>query len=683
MSSTPFHDLESAVGLPRTSGLTLSPDGSRLVVGVQTVDAEGASHVSGLWEIDPTGERPARELTSGLRGLDGATHLPDGTLLFTSTSADPGSRSESHDENARLWALPTGCTTASVVAARPGGIDSFRVARGSGLVVLASRTFPSSTSAESDRAIRQERAAGRVTATLHDALPVRFWDEDLAPDEPRLFAGVPGSDGSDGSDGSLTLKDLTPHAGPALTALRDQDFDVSPDGSTVATPWTVLERAGMRVGLAVIDVAAATSRLVLDDVGYEFGAPCFSPDGRRLAVTRQRRPTSSEPPDTRLAVLDVGTGDLQDVSGGWDHWPAGPVAWTPDGTALVVVADEDGRAPVFRVDLDGGVFTRLTHDDFAYSDVQVSPDGRHVYALRSSCAVPPHPVRLDAVTPDQRGAPLHAPHDPPALPGRLGEVETTTEDGVRLRAWLALPSTAGADDPAPLLLWIDGGPLGSWNAWSWRWDPWLPVARGYAVLMPDTSLSTGYGLDFVRRGWAAWGDHPYTDLMTITDAALARPDLDERRTAAMGGSFGGSLASWVAGHTDRFDAIVTHAGLWSLDRVGPTTDNPWRWTREWTPEMLLASSPHRSLAAIRTPMLVIHGGRDYRVPVTEALTLFAELAQQAGAVDGSMPHRFLSFPTENHWINGPRHLQIWYQTVLAFLDQHVLGQEWVTPPLLR
>ena len=277
-----------------------------------------------------------------------------------------------------------------------------------------------------------------------------------------------------------------------------------------------------------------------------------------------------------------------------------------------------------------------------------------MFALRSSCAEPPHPVRLDAGTPDQRATPLRPPHAAAALPGRLEEIETTTDDGVRVRAWLALPDSADPDDPAPLLLWIDGGPLGSWNAWSWRWNPWLPVARGYAVLMPDTSLSTGYGLDFVRRGWGAWGGHPYTDLMAITDAALTRPDLDEQRTAAMGGSFGGSLASWVAGHTDRFDAIVTHAGLWSLDRVKATTDQPWRWQREMTPEMLLANSPRSGLSAIRTPMLVIHGGQDHRIPVGEGVALFTELAQHAGTEDGTMPHRFLSFPTENHWINGPR-----------------------------
>ena len=223
---------------------------------------------------------------------------------------------------------------------------------------------------------------------------------------------------------------------------------------------------------------------------------------------------------------------------------------------------------------ESGAVTRLTADDFAYSDVQVSPDGRTVYAMRTSYAEPARPVRIDAATADQESTPLRGPQETPVLPGTLAEIATIAEDGSRVRAWLALPSGASGAQPAPLLLSIHGGPLASWNAWSWRWNPWIAVAQGYAVLLPDPALSTGYGLGFIRRGWGNWGGAPYTDLMAITDAAVEREDIDETRTAAMGGSFGGYMANWVAGHTDRFKAIVTHASLWALDQFGPTTDAP-------------------------------------------------------------------------------------------------------------
>jgi dipeptidyl aminopeptidase/acylaminoacyl peptidase len=211
------------------------------------------------------------------------------------------------------------------------------------------------------------------------------------------------------------------------------------------------------------------------------------------------------------------------------------------------------------------------------------------------------------------------------------------------------------------------------------------VARGYAVLLPDPALSTGYGQDFIQRGWGAWGVAPYTDLMAATDAACAHPRVDAARTAAMGGSFGGYMANWIAGHTDRFDAIVTHASLWALDQFGPTTDGAYWWAREMTPEMATANSPHRFVSQIRTPMLVIHGDKDYRVPIGEALRLWYELlsasALPAGA-DGGTEHRFLYFPSENHWVLSPQHAKIWYQVVLAFLAQHVLGQDVEVPELL-
>jgi dipeptidyl aminopeptidase/acylaminoacyl peptidase len=223
--------------------------------------------------------------------------------------------------------------------------------------------------------------------------------------------------------------------------------------------------------------------------------------------------------------------------------------------------------------------------------------------------------------------------------------------------------------------------MSSWNAWSWRWNPWLMAARGYAVLLPDPALSTGYGQHMIERGWDGWGDTPYTDVMTITDAVVARPDIDASRTAMMGGSFGGYMANWIAGHTDRFRAIVSHAGLWALDQMMATTDWPSFWRRSFgdpdtQPRRYEDNSPHRHVAAIVTPMLVIHGDKDYRVPVGEALRLWADLQRHGKSA------KFLYFPDENHWILKPGDVPVWYDTVLAFLAQYVRDEPWRRPELL-
>jgi dipeptidyl aminopeptidase/acylaminoacyl peptidase len=198
-------------------------------------------------------------------------------------------------------------------------------------------------------------------------------------------------------------------------------------------------------------------------------------------------------------------------------------------------------------------------------------------------------------------------------------------------------------------------------------------------------LSTGYGQQFVQRGWGAWGAEPYTDLMAAVDAACEHPRIDDSRTAAMGGSFGGYMANWIAGQTDRFDAIVTHASLWALDQFGPTTDSAFWWAREMTPEMTQHNSPHRFVGQIHTPMLVIHGDKDYRVPIGEGLRLWYELLSASGLPadeNGQSPHRFLYYPTENHWVLAPQHAKIWYQVVTAFLGQHLRGEDIQLPELL-
>jgi dipeptidyl aminopeptidase/acylaminoacyl peptidase len=349
----------------------------------------------------------------------------------------------------------------------------------------------------------------------------------------------------------------------------------------------------------------------------------------------------------------------------------------------VVTADDDGSAPVFVIDTATGSVRRVTQDAAAYSDVSVSPDGATAYAVRSSYLFPAEVVRIDLAS----GTTVRLPNpaERPEVPGTLERVESVGEDGQPVRSWLVLPEGASAASPVPALLWIHGGPIGSWNAWTWRWSPWLLAARGYAVLLPDPALSTGYGQHMVDRGWGAWGQAPYTDLMAATDTLVAREDIDGTRVAAMGGSFGGYMANWIAGHTDRFAAIVTHASLWALDQFAPTTDAAYYWQREMTPEAMRENSPHLHVGEIRTPMLVIHGDKDYRVPIGEGLRLWYELLSASKLPaddDGSTPHRFLYFPDENHWILKPQHARIWYGVVEAFLASNVLGEERELPPEL-
>ncbi|GAA4679890.1 S9 family peptidase [Pseudonocardia yuanmonensis] len=666
---TPFADLQSFVALPRLAGLALSPDGSRLVTTVAHLDRDRTAWRPALWEVDPAGEAPAHRLTRSGKGESAPAFTPEGDLLFVSARPDPEAAPDAPDA-AALWSLPAGGGEAHVVRTRPGGIASPLVAREAGTLLVTSATLPGAVSGEDDAARRKARSEKKISAILHDGYPVRFWDHDLGPDEARLLAARPGE----------PWTDLTPAPGGALV---DTSADIAPDGRTAVTGWNVSDGHGAsRATVVAFDTTTGERRTLLDDPGHDFGTPRVSPDGRTVAAIRTRRSTPERAPRQTLVLVPLagdGTdGGARGPADDWDRWPTA-LTWTPDSSALIVTADEQGCGPLFRVEVQTGAVTRLTGDHGAYTDPVVSPDGAYVFALRSAVDSPPAPVRLDAHTADQQPTLLPGPAEQPALPGTLTEVTATAEDGSPLRAWLVLPET---DDPAPLLLWVHGGPLNSWNAWQWRWNPWLMAARGYAVLLPDPALSTGYGQDFVQRGWGAWGGPPYTDLMVLTNVTETLPEVDASRTAAMGGSFGGYMANWIAGHTDRFRAIVTHASLWALDQFGPTTDFADYWLIEMTPEMAAENSPHHHVDAITTPMLVIHGDKDYRVPIGEGLRLWWDL-QSRVADPGKNPHRFLYFPDENHWVLTPQHAVLWYETVHAFLAHHVLGEPWRTPELLR
>jgi dipeptidyl aminopeptidase/acylaminoacyl peptidase len=677
-SGSPFADLAAFVALPRVGSLALSPDGRRLAISVQTLDAEKKKWQSALWEVDPGGVRPARRLTRSAPGESSPSWAPDGSLLFTSARPVPGTKDEGEPKPA-LWSLPADGGEARPVLTRPAGISAFAVAADSGDVVVAAATMRDGSDAEADEERRTKRKDAGVTAVLHEAYPVRYWDHDLGPAAPHIFwAGhLPDEEPATGAD-PVELRDLTPDALPPGGA--GDDIALSPDGSLLLRSEDVpAGPAGRRTRVVLTDTATGDTHALVDDPLADVYAARFSPDGASVVCVRESLSTYEEPPDYTLLLVDVADGTVSELTPDFDRWPSAP-QFSADGAAVFFLADDDGRHAVFRVERDGGAPVRLTADG-AYSDLQVARDGSALFALRSAYDSPAVPVRLDPSAPGQEPSPLPNPGTLDLLPGTLHEVEAIAEDGARVQSWLVLPDGASAESPAPLLLWIHGGPLMSWNSWSWRWCPWVMAAQGYAVLLPNPALSQGFGLDFVRRGWGEWGGAPYTDLMAAVDATVQRPDIDSTRTAAMGGSFGGYMANWIATQTDRFKAIVTHASLWDLDAFTGTTDAAYFWEREWgdvlrDPKRYEQNSPHRFADAIRTPMLVIHGDKDYRVPIGEALRLWYDLQKRG------IPSKFLYFPDENHWVLTPGNSQIWYQTTLAFLAEHVLGAEWQRPELL-
>lgn len=678
MTST---SIETLLDATRLAALETT-EGGRIVAKVSGLDQKGTSYRGSLVEID--GDRLV-PLTRGSASVGAVALAEDGTTFFTAKRVgEDGEESE----DAQLWALPAR-GEARELANRPGGFGGLVVA---GRHLVTELEVHSQAADEAEHAeLTATRKKAKVSAAFHAGFPTRYWDHDLGPTRPVLAiaalpedlaaaerTAAPSADGADADEDAPTQVLHFRHVTMPPGRLEGWTVDRSGEQALVA----MADSRGDRLAVAdlyLLDlVGAQPPRLLREGTNeVEYGPAEFSPSGDRVLIGRHRHWTQTASLHAGVELLDLATGESAPVWPELDHW-VDPV-WLDENT-LVAASDDTGRGAVWIGDVTDAAPRRLAGgpgQDLAFSDLSIA--GGEIVASASGIAVAPHPVRIDRSS----GAveELPNPADALAQPGTLTEVTAAAEDGTELRAWLRLPDGEG---PHPLVVFAHGGPWGSWNAWTYRWNPGPFVDAGYAVLLPDPAISTGYGQSMIDRGQHELGGAPFADIMSLTDQAIAREDIDEDRTAFAGGSYGGYMANWVAGHTgDRFRCIVTHASLWDTESMGRTTDNA-----AWHRPMLAQNArynPRDFVGEIVAPMLVIHGDKDYRVPIAQGHALWHDLHEYSATprdAQGRSRHRYLYFPDEGHWIQGRGNAQVWYETFLGFLDEHVRGKDWERPATL-
>jgi dipeptidyl aminopeptidase/acylaminoacyl peptidase len=649
----------------RLQGLLTNQNG-RVIASYSFLDSESSTSLTHLADI---GGEEARRLTRGAQSIGPAALSDDGTIVFASKrKGEDGKDAESPS----LWALPdTG--EARKLADHEGGFSRIEI-KGETLIV----EFPVHTWAadESDhQEFSTERSEAKVSGILHTGFPVRRWDHDLGPGRQTLAVAKLDQSGADFPE---VTDELSVPAGLdfrylSLPSGRLVDWAVDDEARFVLVelekpiPGQLEASEIWRVDL---EGEPELHRLTKPAADHGFGIEAISPDGTKALVSRQQFWTPRANLAVELMVLDLETAELEPVWPDADFWFS-PI-WVDDST-IVATADDHGRGSVFIGGLDDAEPKRLVGGiDQKYAFSGLALRGDTVVATASAIDVAPLPVSIDLET----GVISELANPATVLDeeGILTEVEVRAEDGTPIRAWLVLPEGEG---PHPLVVFAHGGPWGSWNAWTYRWNPGPFAAAGYAVLLPDPAISTGYGQAMIDRGQQQLGGTPFSDIMTLTEAAGQRADIDDERIALAGGSYGGYMANWVAGHTgSRFKCIVTHASLWNTTSMGRTTDNS-SWDQAMR-EQAAEYSPHLFAGEIEVPMLVIHGDKDYRVPIGQGQELWLDLLTQAKTpldADGDTQHRFLYYPDEGHWILGRGNAEVWYRTVLAFLDAHVLGIE--------
>ncbi|WP_209370276.1 S9 family peptidase [Brevibacterium renqingii] len=647
----------------RLQGL-LTNQAGRVIAQYSFLNSEGNASLSHLADI--SGEQP-RRITRGDQSVGPVALSEDGTIVFASKRRGEDGKDA---ESPSLWALPDN-GEARKLADHEGGFSRIEI-KGETLVV----EFPVHTWAADENDHQEfsaERSEAKVSGILHTGFPIRRWDHDLGPGEQTLAVAKLNEDVDD-----------FPEVSDELSRPAGLDFRYLSLPSGRLVDWAVDDEArfvlvqlekpipgqleASEIWRIDLDGEPELRRLTKPAADHGFSIEAISPDGTKALVSREQFWTPQANLAVELMVLDLGTAALEPVWPEADFWFS-PI-WVDDST-IVASTDDHGRGSVFVGSLDDAQPRRLVGGEgqkYTFSGLALRGDT--VVATASAIDVAPLPISIDL------GSGIISELANPATvldeEGTLTEVEARAEDGTLIRAWLVVPDGEG---PHPLVVFAHGGPWGSWNAWTYRWNPGPFAAAGYAVLLPDPAISTGYGQAMIDRGQQQLGGTPFTDIMSLTEAAGSRADIDEEHIALAGGSYGGYMANWVAGHTgSTFKCIVTHASLWNTTSMGRTTDNA-----SWDAAMREQStdySPHLFAAEIEVPVLVIHGDKDYRVPIGQGQELWFDLLTQAKTpldADGDTQHRFLYFPDEGHWILGRGNAEVWYRTVLAFLDTHVLG----------
>jgi dipeptidyl aminopeptidase/acylaminoacyl peptidase len=653
-----FADL---IEIKRISDPEVSPDAKWIAFVMAHVDFTANKLVDHIWLVPANGGEP-KELTSG-EGPDTTPRWsPDGkSIAFLSGR---GGKSQ-------IWVISVNGGEARRVTSISTEVDDFAWAAKSDRLVFVSKVFPDCQSDSCNRQRVQAAARSKVKARLIRSLLYRHWDAWRDGRYNHVFT-IPVSGGNP--------RDLTPGAFQSPTFFLDapQQFAISPDGAKICITsnrtlppsvpaWTTNN------DLYLVSTSGGALRDITRSNPGSDASPQFSPNGRYIAYTSQAT-NGYESSLFRLRVYDLKTRQVKDLTQGFDQWVLS-FAWAPDNDAIYFVAPDHGEQPIFKTSLSHPGVTKVLQGHF--DELSVTPEGKTLIFTSTSLTRPPEVCRASIT-----GAALTAlTHENDELLSKLDLhsaefVQTPGALGARIQSILLKPPAFDPSRKYPAILLIHGGPQGAWDdSWGYRWNAQMFASHGYVVMMPNPHGSTGYGQNFLAEISGDWGGACYKDLMNAADYLAGLPYVDQDRVGAAGASFGGYMIDWIAGHTNRFKALVSHDGVYDLRSMYGETEELWfpEWELKGTPwknnGLYEKFSPSSFVQNIQTPMLLIEGGQDFRVPEGQAFQLFTAL-QRRGVTS-----RLLYFPNETHFVQKPQDSQLWYKTVLGWLDRYLKPQQ--------
>jgi dipeptidyl aminopeptidase/acylaminoacyl peptidase len=664
---------EDMMALKRVGAPVPSPDGKWVVFDCVDVDLEANTKISHLWIVPASGGE-SRRLNPTPNHEERPRFSPDGKrLIWTSKATDPTQiwMCDFEPESGQLVGKPHQVTSISTGA--DGGIWSPDGKN----IVFVSAVYPDCKDDACNKQRDEELKKNKVKAKIFSRLFYRHWSAFTEFKRSHLF--VISADANASTDATARpASDLTSgdHDVPPFNLGGQDMYAISPDAQEVAytSNSDEVEATSTNNEIFVVPMAGGAPRKISTSPGADT-TPLYSPDGKYIAWRSMAR-AGFEADKSRLFAQDRQSGKIKDLSEKFDR-SVGSYCWD-NYNEIWLTFEQFGQSfiatvkPAFEKSIVSPGFwprAQMHADDITIFN-------RTIFYSNSSIAAPNEIWRLTPGHESRGEEPHPVTHMNDALLSKIDmqPLESFTFKGANnedVQGFMVKPPGFDPNKKYPMKFLIHGGPQGAWgNEWSYRWNPELFAANGYVVVMINFHGSTGYGQKFTDSISGDWGGKPYVDLMKGLDyVEKTYPFIDKNRVAALGASYGGYMANWILGHTNRFKCIVSHDGVFNTESAYGTTEELWfpEWEFKGPPwkrrELYRKFSPHLFADKFKTPTLVIHGQNDYRLDVSEGFQLFTTLQRL------KVPSKMLYFPDEGHWVLKPQNSRLWYKTVNDWVDQ--------------